>query len=126
MKFLMTIPTEGNSAAGKPPSPELMAAIAKLGMEMAQAGVMLDTGGIEELPRATRVLAANGQLTKVDGPFAESKELVAGYAVMQVRSKEEAIEMASRFLRVHQQVLGPSFTGQVQIFQMFPQGEGHH
>jgi hypothetical protein len=90
----------------------LYAEMAKFIEEMTAAGVLLATGGLE--PGGTRVTSVGEEITVVDGPFTEAKEAVGGFALVEVRSKEEAIEMAKRFRRivgdgvsVIQQVFGP-------------------
>jgi hypothetical protein len=82
------------------PAPELFDAIMKLGDEATKAGALLDTAGLLPSAAGARVELAAGQVTVIDGPFTESKELVS-YALYDVRSKEEAVEWAARFLRLH-------------------------
>lgn len=94
----------------EPPPPELMDAIMKLGAEATESGALLDTAGLA--PSASggaMVSLAGGGLSVTDGPFAEAKEFVS-YALYQVRSKEEAVEWASRFMRLHQE-LWPAWEG---------------
>ena len=91
MRFLMTY----NSKAG-PPSPEKNAAIEKFVEEMFKSGMLVDTGGI--LPTAARVKMEGGKFTATDGPFPETKELIVGYAIVSVKTKEEAIELSRRFM----------------------------
>jgi len=69
--------------------------------DMTKAGVLLDTAGLRPIEEATRIRLADGQQTVTDGPFTESKEVVGGYCLLQARSKEEAVEWASRFLALH-------------------------
>jgi hypothetical protein len=119
MRFMTLVKADKNYEAGVPPSNELVAAIGKLGEEMAKAGVMLEMGGLLPSSKGARVRAAGGKLTVTDGPFTEAKELVGGYAILQTKSKEEAIELARRFMRVHMDVLGPSFEGECEVRQLF-------
>lgn len=70
----------------------------KLIEEMAKAGVLLATDGLQPSSKGARVRISGGKFTVTDGPFTEAKELIAGYAIVQVKSKEEAIEHAKRFL----------------------------
>jgi hypothetical protein len=72
----------------------------KLIEEMAKAGVLLATDGLQPSSKGARVRISGGKFTVTDGPFTEAKELIAGYAIVQVKSKEEAIEWAKRFLKV--------------------------
>jgi hypothetical protein len=85
---------------GVPPTTEEIAKMGQFIEEMTQAGVLLGTEGC--LPSATgaRVRLSNGKLTVTDGPFTESKELIAGFALIRASSKEEAIELTKRFLEV--------------------------
>jgi hypothetical protein len=77
-----------------------MAAMGQLIEEMARAGVLIATDGLQPSSKGARVRISNGQLSVTDGPFTESKELIAGYAILDVKSKEEAIELTKRFLQV--------------------------
>ena len=83
-----------------PPSPESFAAMGKLIDEMTKAGVLLATGGCAPSAKGARVRIDSGKYTVTDGPFAETKELICGYALIQVRSKPEAVEWTKRFLSV--------------------------
>jgi hypothetical protein len=81
-------------------SPEEMSAMGKLIDEMAKAGVLLATEGCQPSSNGARVRRSGGKMTVTDGPFTESKELIAGFALIQVASKEEAIAWTKRFLDV--------------------------
>lgn len=118
MRYMMIVKADGNYEAGIPPKPELMAAIGKLSEEMIKAGVLLDMGGLLPSSTGARISAKQGKLTVTDGPFSEAKELIGGYAILQVKSKEEAIERGRRFMQVHADVLGPSYDGELEIRQM--------
>jgi len=83
-----------------PPKPELMAEMGRFVEEATKAGVLLATGGLAPLEEATRVIHADGKFTVVDGPFTEAKELIGGWALMEVRDKDEAIEWTKRFLAI--------------------------
>jgi hypothetical protein len=83
-----------------PPTPEHTAAMGKLIGEMMQAGVLLGTEGCLPSAKGARVRIADGNFTVTDGPFTESKELVGGFALLEAKSKEEAIEITKRFLNV--------------------------
>ena len=82
------------------PSEEHMAAMGELIGELMSAGVLLDTGGVSDGGSSLRVRRAQGKVTVTDGPFAESKELVGGYAVFKVDSRDEAIALTRRFLEI--------------------------
>ena len=89
-----------DSEAGVPPSKELMAEMGKFNEEMVKAGVMLAGEGLQPSSKGARVRFSGGKLTVTDGPFTETKELIACYALFQVKSMEEAIEWITRFLEV--------------------------
>ena len=89
-----------SAETGLPPSAENMAAMGKLTEEMAEAGVLLATEGCQPSSKGARVRIAGGKLSVTDGPFTESKEVIGGFALFQVKSKEEAIEWTKRFLKV--------------------------
>ncbi|MFN0102006.1 MAG: YciI family protein [Bryobacteraceae bacterium] len=107
------------SEAGLPPNPALMAAIGKLAEEAVSEGVMVGMAGLAPSSKGARVRASGGKVTVVDGPFAEIKELIAGYAILEVNSREEAIEQARRFMQVHLDALGPSYEGECEVRQIF-------
>jgi hypothetical protein len=97
MKFMLILKSNKDSEAGKMPSEETITAMVKYNQEQAKAGVLLDAAGLYPSSRGARVrFAAGGKKTVIDGPFAESKELVAGYWLIRVKSLEEAIEWAKR------------------------------
>jgi hypothetical protein len=85
---------------GTPPSQEDLAKMGNFIEEMTKAGVLLATEGCQPSAKGARVRYKNGKFTVVDGPFTETKELIAGFALFQVKSKEEAVEWTKRFLEV--------------------------
>ena len=119
MRFMMLVKADRDYERGAPPPPALMAAIGALGQEMFKSGNMLEMGGLAPTSAGALLSLENGAIRVTDGPFAESKEVIGGYAVMQAKSKAEAIELARRFLQVHADVLGKSYTGQVEVRQLF-------
>jgi hypothetical protein len=116
---MMLVKANRDFEAGLPPKPELIAAIGRLAEEATKRGVMLGTGGLLPSSQATRIRVANGKTSVTDGPFAETKELVGGYAIFELQSKEEAIHEGKRFMKVHVDVLGPSYEGELEIRPMF-------
>jgi hypothetical protein len=86
-----------NTEAGILPSQELLAAMMKYNEELVKAGVMLQGEGLQPSSRGTRVKITDGKPVVVDGPFTETKELIAGFTMIQVRSKEEAVEWVKRW-----------------------------
>jgi hypothetical protein len=97
MRYIIIL--KGMQPAGPPPD-RLMEAIMELGAEAAASGSMIDNAGLAPSAAGARVTVAGGELSVMDGPFAEAKEYIS-YAIYDVRSKEEAIEWASRFMRLH-------------------------
>lgn len=100
-----------------PPPPELMEAIMTLGQEATRSGALLDTAGLAPSASGARLSLAGNELTTIDGPFAESKEVIS-YAIYDVRSKEEAVEWAARFLKAHRD-LWPGWEGEVDVLKLF-------
>ncbi len=119
MRFMMLVKADKDYERGAPPAPALMEAIGALGQEMVKSGNMLEMGGLAPTSAGALVNFENGAIRVTDGPFAESKEVIGGYAVMQAKSKAAAIELARRFLQVHADVLGKSYKGQVEVRQLF-------
>ena len=111
MRFMMIVKADKNSEAGVPPSQELMTAIGRLSQEMISRGKLLETGGLLPSSAGARVWVGGGKLTVTDGPFTEAKELIGGYAVLRTDSKEEAIELGKQFMKLHADILGPSYEG---------------
>jgi hypothetical protein len=118
MRFMMIVKADKNSEAGVPPSQELMTAIGRLSQEMISRGKLLDTGGLLPSSAGARVRVGGGKLTVTDGPFTETKELIGGYAVLRTESKEEAIELGKQFMKLHADILGPSYEGELEIRQL--------
>jgi hypothetical protein len=83
-----------------PPSPELFAEMGKFVEEATKAGILVAAGGLGPVEEATRVRNVSGNFTVLDGPFTEAKELIGGWALMEVRDKDEAIEWTKRFLSI--------------------------
>ena len=96
MRFIVMVKASPESEAGVLPSQELLTEMGKFNEELVKAGVMLEGEGLHPSSKGARVKFSGSKRTVVDGPFAETKELVAGFWVWQVRSKEEAIEWAKR------------------------------
>lgn len=88
------------SAPLPPPTPELMDQMGKFMEEATKAGVLVATGGVSPLAEAVQVSLSNGTFTVIDGPFTEAKELIGGWALLECRDKDEAVEWGKRFLSV--------------------------
>jgi hypothetical protein len=119
MKFMLIAKATKDSEAGWPPDPRLMAAIGKLSEDMAKAGVLVDMGGLMPTSQGARVRLAGGKVTVTDGPFSEAKEVIGGFAIVQVKSKEEAVELTRRFWEIHAEIMGPGYVGEGEIRRMY-------
>jgi hypothetical protein len=100
-----------------PPPKELIDAITKMSEEAAKSGTMLGSGGLGPTGLGARVRLAGGQINVTDGPFTEAKEVIGGFAQFELKSKEEAIEGAVRFMELHKQHW-PGWEGETEIRQM--------
>ena len=116
MRFMIMVKATAQSETGQMPDDEtLMAAMASYHEELAKAGVLLDATGLQPSSRGWRVRYEAGRRTVVDGPFAETKELIAGYTLIQVRSREEALEWSRRFPAP----FGERADGEIEVRQLF-------
>ncbi|HKX95248.1 MAG TPA: YciI family protein [Methylibium sp.] len=97
MRFMIIVRASVDSEAGRPPAPGLMAAMAEYHEALARAGVLLDAAGLQPSSQGWRIRYDAGRPSVIDGPFAEPQELIAGYTLIQVRSREEALEWTRRF-----------------------------
>jgi hypothetical protein len=114
MRFMIILKADANSEAGVMPSEELLAAMGQFNEEMVNAGVFLDGEGLHPSSKGARVRFSGSERTVIDGPFAETKELIAGYWLIQVSSKEEAIEWVKRIPSPHE-----GGEAEVEIRQVF-------
>ena len=96
MRFMMMIKANKDTEAGMMPEEKTLAAMGKYNEELSKAGVLLDGMGLQPSSKGACVRFSGGKPTVIDGPFAEAKELIAGFWLIQVKSKEEAIEWAKR------------------------------
>jgi hypothetical protein len=96
MRFMVLVKATPESEAGVLPSEELINAMGKYNAELANAGVLLAAEGLQASSKGARVRFSGDKRTVIDGPFAETKELIAGFWILQVKSKEEAIEWVKR------------------------------
>jgi hypothetical protein len=115
MRFMTLVKSAETSA---PPPQALMDAIGKLGAEAAGKGVMVEMGGLLPTAMGARVRLAGGRLTVTDGPFTEAKEVIGGYAVYAVKSREEALEWTRRFMALHQEHW-KDWEGEVELRQLY-------
>jgi len=117
MRYLVMLKVGSESPAQ--PNPELMAAIEKLTDELAQSGRLVETGGMQGAASSTTLHLSSGKVTVTDGPFAEGNEVVGGYAIVDVESKEEVIALGREFLDIHARILGPSYVAESEIRRIY-------
>ena len=115
MRFMMIV--KHAEPSGPPPQP-LMDAIAKLAAEAVQAGTMVASGGLAPTAQSARVRLSQGKVAVIDGPFTEAKEVIGGYAVFDLKSKEQAVESATRFMELHREHW-PGWEGETEVRQVF-------
>ena len=97
MRFMIMVKATADSEAGVMPSEEMLNDMAKYNEELVRAGIMLDGSGLQPSAKGARVRFQGKRRTVIDGPFAEAKELIAGFAILEVDSLAEAVEHARRF-----------------------------
>ncbi len=117
MKFMMIVKADKRSEAGEMPSEAALAAMGRYNEALVKAGILLDATGLQPSSKGARVGLRNGRLQVTDGPFTESKELIAGYWLIQAKSKEEAIEWAKRI--PFEYIPETDGTREVEIRQLF-------
>ena len=100
------------------PTPELLSAMHKLADREIKAGRMVDTGGLTPLALGAQVRITDGQLSVVDGPFVEAKEVIGGYAIFELRNKEEAVALAVEFMQLHKDFM-PGWEGTCEVRAFF-------
>jgi hypothetical protein len=116
MRFMMMVKANSNSEAGVMPDEKLIAAMTRYNEALSKAGVLLDLAGLQPSSKGARIVfSPGGKRTAVNGPFAETTGLVAGYWLIQVKSKQEAIEWAKRAPAPH----GEAAAGEIELRQLF-------
>jgi len=115
MRFMILVKASAESEAGVMPGEDMFAVMAAYHDQLAKAGVLLDASGLQPSAKGWRIHYAGGQRQVIDGPFAESKELIAGYTIIQVRSREEALEWTRRFPAPH----GDGAQAEIEVRQMY-------
>lgn len=116
MRFMMLVKHAGEMSG--PPPQALMEAIDKLTDEANKAGTMVMAGGLSPLAASTSVRISGGKLKTTDGPYTESKEVVGGFAIFDLKSKQEAIEGAQKFMELHR-IHWPGWEGETEVRQIF-------
>lgn len=101
MRFLMTVMGNEDYECGKPPPPALYQAMDEYMAKTIKAGVLISAGGLAPSSAGAKLKARNGRIAVLDGPFAEAKEVIGGYAFVEASSKTEAIRLATEFIEVH-------------------------
>src|SRR4051812_41712789 len=117
MRFMYIV----TSPSPNHPTPALLEAMHKLSDREIKAGRMLDNGGLMPLSTGARVRIADGELSVIDGPFVEAKEMIGGYAIFELRDKEEAVAMAVEFMQLHKDHM-PGWDGTCEV-RMFASPE---
>lgn len=115
MRFMILVKASPQSEAGAMPEEALMAAMAEYHDQLAKAGVLLDASGLQPSAKGWRIRYSGSRRTVIDRPFTESKELVAGYTIIQVRSRAEALEWTRRFPAPH----GDDVEAEIEVRQLF-------
>jgi hypothetical protein len=115
MRFMMIVKASQDSEAGKMPSEELLTEMGKYNEELMKAGVLVDLSGLKPSSQGARLRYSGGKVTVTDGPFAETKELIAGYWIINVKSLAEAIEWGKRAPNPH----GKGGEGEIEIRPFF-------
>jgi len=122
MKYLTFIRHSESYRQSTPPA-ALMEAMGKFVQKSLQDGSLVDTGGLLPSKDGTRVRLARGKITVTDGPFTESKEVIGGYAILNVASRSEALRIATEFMDLHRRYW-PEFEGECEMRPMFEPGTG--
>jgi hypothetical protein len=117
MRFMFIV----KSAHSGPPTPKLIEAMHTLADREIKAGRMLDSGGLTPLAMGAQVRIANGQLSVLDGPFVEAKEVIGGYAIFELQGKEEAVASATEFMQLHKDLM-PGWEGTCELRAFAPTG----
>ena len=115
MRFMIIVKASEDSEAGVMPEEKLLAAMQKYHEELADSGVLVDGSGLKPSSKGWRIRYSGDQRSFVDGPFAETKELVAGYTIIDVKSRDEAIELTRRFPNP----AGDGKAGEIEVREFF-------
>jgi hypothetical protein len=130
MKHLILVTMERNSEVGRQyeagtlASPQLMTEMGKLMDKLRASGKLLDVSVLVPQSKSARVRGAAGKVSVTDGPFIESKEIIGGYIMVEAESQQEAVEIGRSFMKIHVDVLGPSYEGEMEVRQLSEQPPG--
>ena len=119
MRFMIIVRATPDTEAGVMPEEPLMAAMAGYHEELVKAGVLLDAAGLQPSAKGWRIRHRANRASVIDGPFADTKELIAGYTLIQVRSREEAMEWARRFPAP----MGEHVDAEIEVRQLYEMGD---
>ena len=123
MRFMMLIKSDANAEAGVMPSEELIAAMGHYNDELVKAGVLLAAEGLHASSKGARIHFSDGRRRVVDGPFAEAKELIAGFWMIQVKSRDEAIQWALRVPFESGDASSRDGVGEIELRQIFEEAD---
>lgn len=115
MRFMIVVKATKDTEAGKMPEEKMIARMATYHEELVKAGVLLDASGLQPTSKGWRIKYSGGKRTVMDGPFTEAKELIAGYTLIQVKSREEALEWTKRFPNP----VGEGALAEIEVRQLF-------
>jgi hypothetical protein len=115
MRFMIVVKATKDSEAGVMPSEELLATMAAFHQQLAKAGVLLDGNGLQPSSKGVRIKHSGNKRTIIDGPFAETKELIAGYTIIETKTREEALD----WLKLFPNPSGDGREGEIELRQLF-------
>ena len=130
MKYLILVTMDRNSEVGRKyeagtlSNPELVTELGKLMERLKDSGKLLDVSVLVTRSKSARVRGAAGKVSVTDGPFIESKEIIGGYIMVEAESQQEAIEIGRSLMKIHVEVLGPSYEGEMEVRQLSNQPPG--
>ena len=122
MRYMFIVKGPESLAASGPPPPALMEAIEKLAEEGMKSGKMVSFGGLKPTSTGARIRSANGKLTTTDGPFTEAKEVIGGFTILNVASREEALEEGRQFMELHR-LHWPKWEGEIEVREMYEEND---
>ena len=117
MRFMMLVKHAENAATLCGPPKEFMEHMSKMAEDAAKSGTLLQSGGLAPTAKSTRIRLSRGHVAALDGPFTEAKEVVGGFAMFELKSKEEAIEGATQFMELHKKYW-PGWEGETEVRQI--------
>ena len=122
MRYMFIVSGPESLEVSGPPPAALMEAIDKLGKEAAEQGKMVSFGGLKPTSSGARLRITKGKIVMTDGPFTESKEVIGGFSIFNLASKEEALEEARRFTELHR-LHWPKWEGEIEIREMYEEND---